>query len=835
MAECNNCKNCGNAIRDGIFADYKCYVKERTCTRSEIKNGCSDWSKKRAVKTETVLKEVKKDGATFTPSVSADGILSWTNDQKLANPAPVDIRGPKGDKGDPGEPGKDGRDGKDGEPGPAGPQGEKGETGERGEPGPAGPAGPQGEKGEKGDPGEGGGGTAIIDVTELPTEDINETAFYRLLTGSLVGDGSVQNTYACHCVDGLPETGEPATNADMTAGVLYFNVQDNELYGYVDAMLSAGLGVPEGWYPVETLLGALGYEYAGVITDILEDPRDGAFRFLLERVVYQYKGRWVSMKTFGWAGTGVMSERFNHPGNTASGDRSHAEGANTTANGDYSHAEGADTVANGDCSHAEGRSTEARGSESHAEGGTTTANGDCSHAEGANTAANGDFSHAEGMDTAARGWCSHAEGLQTEASGHYSHAEGEGTIAISNNQHVQGRWNIDSGKYAHIVGNGDIDVRSNAHTLDWDGNAWFQGNVYVGGTSQDDSNAKRLLTEDDIPEGGNGGPAIIDVIELPTEDIREDCFYRALTPKLIINQEIRETWPCYPVETLPDSGDPAIIGDLSNTSTLIVTTYYNLSDGGLYGYVNSDLSAVFGVPAGWYPIAALTQAVGWSYTGEITDITQDPNDDTFRLLVETETYSYKTGKWTSTKTIGWRGTGPSAEIFNHPGNTASGTFSHAEGWDTMAHGNYSHAEGCLTTANGYASHSEGSETMASGYASHAEGSGTTASGTFSHAEGSGTTANSAYSHAEGQGTAASGSWQHVQGKYNIEDTNNKYAHIVGNGVAGKPSNAHTLDWDGNAWFAGTVEGTALILKSPNGTRFQITVSDTGELSAAQIT
>lgn len=37
------------------------------------------------------------DGATFTPSVSSDGVLSWTNDKGKTNPANVNIKGPKGD------------------------------------------------------------------------------------------------------------------------------------------------------------------------------------------------------------------------------------------------------------------------------------------------------------------------------------------------------------------------------------------------------------------------------------------------------------------------------------------------------------------------------------------------------------------------------------------------------------------------------------------------------------------------------------------------------------------------------------------------------------------
>ena len=53
-------------------------------------------------------------GATFIPSVSADGVISWTNDKGLPNPKPVNIKGVKGDKGDKGEAGENGKDGADG-------------------------------------------------------------------------------------------------------------------------------------------------------------------------------------------------------------------------------------------------------------------------------------------------------------------------------------------------------------------------------------------------------------------------------------------------------------------------------------------------------------------------------------------------------------------------------------------------------------------------------------------------------------------------------------------------------------------------------------------------
>ena len=143
------------------------------------------------------------------------------------------------------------------------------------------------------------------------------------------------------------------------------------------------------------------------------------------------------------------------------------------------------------------------------------------------------------------------------------------------------------------------------------------------------------------------------------------------------------------------------------------------------------------------------------------------------------------------------------------------------------------------TTIGEKSHTEGNETTASATGSHAEGSGTTASGSYSHAEGNGATAYGHFSHAEGYYTKASGDYSHVQGKYNIDDSDQKYANIVGNGTSDTVrSNAHTLDWEGNAWYAGTVEGTAMIVKSStaNSTKkFKITVDDTGTISATEVT
>ena len=187
--------------------------------------------------------------------------------------------------------------------------------------------------------------------------------------------------------------------------------------------------------------------------------------------------------------------------------------------------------------------------------------------------------------------------------------------------------------------------------------------------------------------------------------------------------------------------------------------------------------------------------------------------------------------------------------------TASGGASHAEGTDTRASGNYSHAEGHYTRASGIESHAEGANTTASGEDSHAEGAMTTASGNDSHTEGRGTTASGSESHAEGHYTTASGDSSHVQGKFNIEDKSGKYAHIVGNGSLGEPSNAHTLDWAGVPWFQGRPQfgGTAqdngsqsvvangdkefILASSTEGStkKLKITVDDSGVLTATEIT
>lgn len=124
-----------------------------------------------------------------------------------------------------------------------------------------------------------------------------------------------------------------------------------------------------------------------------------------------------------------------------------------------------------------------------------TGTGELSIVEGLDTEATGNYAHAEGYRTQADGIAAHSQNERTLAHGRGSHAEGVYTYAYGDYQHAQGKFNaIDySSTYAHIVGNGTgDDDRKNIHTLDWNGNAWFAGDVTIGADN------KKVATEQDI-------------------------------------------------------------------------------------------------------------------------------------------------------------------------------------------------------------------------------------------------------------------------------------------------------------------------------------------------
>lgn len=112
-----------------------------------------------------------------------------------------------------------------------------------------------------------------------------------------------------------------------------------------------------------------------------------------------------------------------------------------------------------------------------------------------------------------------------------------------------------------------------------------------------------------------------------------------------------------------------------------------------------------------------------------------------------------------------------SNAFSIGGNTADGSRSFAEGYDTKAYGSYSHVEGQYTEAGGESAHAEGDFTFANGNGSHSEGR-------YTHAIGSS-------SHAEGHGTRADGFASHAQGAYNIANKNAIHSVGIGNSTTRK--------------------------------------------------
>lgn len=158
-----------------------------------------------------------------------------------------------------------------------------------------------------------------------------------------------------------------------------------------------------------------------------------------------------------------------------------------------------------------GRKEDTRvGPGSFAFGYRTEASGMYSHAVGNNTKATGQNCHTEGYGTTASASNAHAEGHSTTASGTESHVEGRNTIANHRSQHVFGEYNREDpssvaaggkGNYVEIVGNGSSGLRSNARALDWSGNEYLQGDLYVGCNS-DSTNGSKVIA---APTSGSEG------------------------------------------------------------------------------------------------------------------------------------------------------------------------------------------------------------------------------------------------------------------------------------------------------------------------------------------
>ena len=211
-------------------------------------------------------------------------------------------------------------------------------------------------------------------------------------------------------------------------------------------------------------------------------------------------------------------------GNEASGMFSFSENLQTTASGLGAHAEGISTVASGSGSHAEGTSNSAVGNCAHAEGNYTTASGMRSHTEGWNNTAVADDSHVGGKFSVTDSYSNWPEWVANT-----SYAVGDKvkvTTTVENTTTVVGyicktsnndasftksNWNQDTNyNFAEIIGNGiDTNTRSNARTLDWDGNEYLAGDLYVN-CNNDSTGGNKVATEAGLSAKADKADTVLD-------------------------------------------------------------------------------------------------------------------------------------------------------------------------------------------------------------------------------------------------------------------------------------------------------------------------------------
>lgn len=493
------------------------------------------------------------------------------------------------------------------------------------------------------------------------------------------------------------------------------------------------------------------------------------------------------------------------------GSNAWAEGLNTMASGEGSHAEGMGAIASGDFSHAEGReetleltlsgdanslaytfdyvdegdadyidsfifsgvvklvsnnssdsttvtnidienktltvdttlSTEAINNVEYTLTIYPTASGAVSHVEGTSVAS-GKYTHAEGYLATASGTASHAENFWTTASGDFSHAEGEATIASAETSHAEGNQTTASKAMAHAEGYQTTASGVTSHTEGY----YTSASGYASHSEgfRTDTEGQASHTE------GQGTYA--------TKSYAHAEGINTLASGLAAHAEGHYS--------IASGLDSHVEGYYTHTDPIYLSGEANATT-----YTWTDSKSV--IPT-LYQYEHLISEGGAYLTAHLIA--------NFERRKVSEDYIKVTNLDISNQTITVASTLSSASAIT---NKAYYFF-----FSSIAEGDISHAENFLTMAKGTASHSEGFKTIAKGQ----------------------------YSHSQGGGTIASKNGQFALGTYNIEDTSTtavhpggfvkagQYAVIVGNGYEDTTnkeiirSNAHTLDWQGNGWYAG---------------------------------
>lgn len=451
------------------------------------------------------------NGATFTPSVAADGDISWTNDGGLPNPATQNIMGPQGDPGTPGTPGANGVSVSSVEPQYYLSTSDSSAT----------------------------GGS----WSSTPPAFVSGYYYWtrEYITYSDGTDGTSTAVYNSGMTQAAQDALDAKTIADDTEQHFWFTSTGNDTGAHITEVpqdewndvsdpnyhsggnllaRSNGIAVRDGMTELAQFgtTGAIIGNNDGTESYITQDyrsmqmvDRGGNTYFyvgdLMDKnghVMEEFTGDGTTTSfTFGISpkSSGYMEVKINGTVTTAytlslteiTFTTAPANGATITA--EYEPANSQTKVFTfgsrnqsgkiGPNSFVEGTNNIASEADSHSEGNGCVSSGYRSHSEGDNTTASGQGSHSEGYHTVAGNSNAHSEGTYSVASGMSSHSANDHTIAQGFAQTAIGSYNIADGQPStigagslFIIGNGTADnARSNALTVDWSGNVVASGTL----------------------------------------------------------------------------------------------------------------------------------------------------------------------------------------------------------------------------------------------------------------------------------------------------------------------------------------------------------------------
>ena len=446
------------------------------------------------------------------------------------------------------------------------------------------------------------------------------------------------------------------------------------------------------------------------------------------------------------------------------------------------------------------------------------------------TRATGLGSHAQGSTTLASGNDSHAEGRLTNAAGLYSHAQGEETMALGRASFVAGDINTASAAYSFVIGNQNKETHGQ-----WGFVAGY------GNTSTEDAKYSTVLGYQSHVLGwaavAMGRKTSASFYGLANGDETYAAFAAHAEGKFTkANSRYTHT------EGVSTTAGGRFVRLFTASATEPTSNWGDLDPGSAIN--DGDV---------WYNT---NNSLLYAYSGSPSGVFVSQNTTPVEIIsfnTSSGIYSFFTGSAAfGNGDIFPPSSGSNILAARHQYN--SGKYSHAEGVFTTTYARNSHAEGKSTVASGFASHAEGFATRTgiennyyaqlegeSGSYAHAEGYQTQAVGVASHAEGLGSRALGNYSHAEGLVTIALGDYQHTMGRYNHPNTHSLV--IIGNGqnssvtssliefnrdgiIINEPITGSTFNVEANTIISDNSD-TELLRVTQTGTGDAIRIEDSG--------